>query len=650
MYDFYYTPYFLGVASVFDREDTHEIDLMKAAQIGWTFFLIAYIFKRIEEAEVRPCPIMVLFAKGMDAKNFHDEKLVPAVRATRSIRKRVDVDTSRKSGNRWDNKEFDGGFIKLVGSNSPGNVKSTSKVGLGVVEEPDDTTDNVAGQGDAIGLLEERLKRYIKSLLIVGGTPAVKGLSKTEARLEQTNKCVLPIYCHECNQAHVLDFDNVSWHEDDEADHVVYGKALPETAVYVCPHCGTPWDDHQRQENIRNTCFDAYNNGDELAGWIPTADFHGKFGFIRLSELYVCMPGTGLADVVRDKLAADHEASKGDQNALIKFTNQKLGLPYEFKGDYATADQLRAKALDYPELVVPRGGLLLTVGIDVQHDRVAVVMRAWGRDEQSWGVYWGELYAENTTADKSDAVWDALDALVFSPVEHETGGRIYANAISIDSSDGVTNDAVYHWVRTRSKRKRSILVMAIKGSSSQSDPEIFATPKVKSIDHINPEKQTKADKHGVKIYQVGTNKAKDWLASHMKMEGFGSGRHHMYKDVRADYFDQVTGEVKAPHKSVRHRLVWQQKSGRAVEAWDCEVYALHAARARRIHLKKPKEWDALENKITQGDLFSQAVAAESVAKEKIEAVVESNPVKKKRKPKKSTRRKRGDGFVSQYRE
>jgi phage terminase large subunit GpA-like protein len=51
--------------------------------------------------------------------------------------------------------------------------------------------------------------------------------------------------------------------------------------------------------------------------------------------------------------------------------------------------------------------------------------------------------------------------------------------------------------------------------------------------------------------------------------------------------------------------VWQQKAGRAIEAWDCEVYALHASRARRVHLMKPTQWEAIEQKLQQEDLFAE---------------------------------------------
>lgn len=236
LYDFYYTPYFLGVAAALDDPAVQEVDLMKAAQIGWTYFLLGFIFKQVIN---RPCPIMILFAKEGDGKSLHDEKLVPSALANPAVAKLMDVSTAKKSGNRWNHKSFAGGFLKLVASNSPGNVKSTSAVGLAVVEEPDDTSDDVKGQGDAIGLLEERIKRYPGAKMLVGGTPSLKGLSKTEQRLEQTDCRVLPVVCHDCGEAHVLDFANIKWLDADEdaQPHEVYGYALPETAVYA----GPPW-------------------------------------------------------------------------------------------------------------------------------------------------------------------------------------------------------------------------------------------------------------------------------------------------------------------------------------------------------------------------------------------------------------------------
>lgn len=605
-YDLDYVPYFYGIAAAVDDPNIPLIALMKAAQIGWTYFLVGCFGKRID---VDPCNMIGMFAKDGDARQFSDEKLVPAIQATPVLRDKIDTSSSRTSGNRANFKKFKRGFLKLVGSNSPGSVKSTSSVGFAVVEEPDDASDNVKQQGDAISLLKERLKRKKNAKFMIGGTPSLKGLSAIEEEIELSDARVLPIECHDCGESHVLDFDNVSWIEidEDKIQHKIFGRADPDSALYACPHCGITWDDYQRKKNIRGTVHLALDAGDENGGWVATKEFHGVAGFTELNELYVCMPGGTLAALVRDKLNADYAQNNGDESKIIVFTNSKLGRPYEYKDDQADADQLREVAQEYQELIIPQGGLLLTVGIDVQHDRLAVIIRAHGRDAEKWLIYWGELPAEKTCIDKNDAVWQALGDLVFAKFKSVAGWLTEVSAISIDSSDGATSDAVYNWVRTRSKKYRQMLIMAIKGSSAQQDPEIFVTPGRKSVDHKNPKKQTKADRHGVKVYIVGTNKAKDFISGQLKLEAEGYGRFHFYKTVRTDYFEQITSEVKAPHKTIRNRKIWQPKSGVQNEGLDCEVYAEHASRAKRVHLMTPQQWDAVELKLKQSDMFESSV-------------------------------------------
>jgi len=612
LYDFYYTPYFIGVADALDDINTFEVDLMKAAQIGWTYFIIGYLLKRIN---TDPCPILGVFAKEKDGKAFHDEKLVPTVKATPLARAILDVTTSRSSGNRWDYKGFPAGFLKLVGSNSPGNVKSTSSVGVGIVEEPDDTSDNVKGQGDSIGLVSERLKRYTgNKKLIVGGTPAVKGLSKTEKRIDQSDKRVLPVACHECGEKHALIWENVSWLDSDTPlNHDVYGDAIPETAVYVCPHCGSAWDDFQRQNNIRNTVFRAVEEKDPLAGWVQTQEFHGIAGFSGLSELYACVPGTLLSEVVREYLNAKHLSDQGDQTEMIKFINQKLGKTYEYESKAPDITELQDRAEDYSELFVPDGAYVLTAGVDIQHDRLAVTIWGWGPGEESWLIYWGELQAKTSTTDVKDPVWDALAKLLFTPIEHEKGFKLIVSAVSIDTSDGQTSDQAYTWVRKHQRKN----VMAIKGSSDRvTDREIFSRPR--QID-TKGKRHNKSAKYGLQVFMVGTQKAKDLLIGErgrLSQVGSGAGHMHWYKDVRSDFYDQITSEVKAPHRSIRGKLVWQVKSGVRNEALDCTVYALHAARSLKVNLMTDKGWEALMRKLMQQDLFAESEKDVSADKNK----------------------------------
>lgn len=581
------TPWVPFIQEALDDPAVWKVVCMKSAQVAWTTALNNWIGKIIHTA---PSPIIGMFAKTEAAKEYREEKLAPMCRATRVLRECVDVETSRKAGNRWNFLRFPGGFLKLVGSNSPSNVKSTPAPRV-FVEEPDDASENVGKQGDSIKLLEERTKTYDERKVVFGGTPSIKGLSTIESAYLGSDQQVFEVPCHDCGEYHVLDWANVKWQTRESGQpHAVFGMEMPETAYYACPHCGSAWDDRQKNANVRRLRPRA------------TQSFCGVAGFY-ISELYACWKSSRLERLVERFLEAQQALDQGDETDMVVFTNSALGKPYEFMGERLEADALRDLAAasphcQYPELWIPDGGLIVTAGVDVQHDRLSVLLRAWGRGEESWLILWVEIYGN--TVDKTDPVWGGLDNILFGAIEHECGVQLRVSAASIDSSDGGTSDAVYHYVRSRQARMR--LMMAVKGASQDyGNREIFAKPK-ESVDTKGPG-NTKAAKYGLRPYIVGTHKGKDLLHARWKLSGRGAGRMHTYKGVRADYFAQISGEVKAPHRRMRGKRIWQKKSGAAVEALDCENYALHASRAAKVHLMTEAAWQDLERQIKQADLF-----------------------------------------------
>jgi len=579
------TPWVPGMLDALDDPATKEVVCMKSAQVAWTDGVWNnYLGRRIHND---PCPVVLLFPKDKTIRKYLDQKFVPMVEATEVLRPLVDVTTSRTTGNRTDFKKFPGGFLALVASNAPDNVKSLSAPVV-CVEEPDDCNTNVKGQGDSVKLLEERAKTYEYRKVIFGGTPSVKGLSRVEKAYLASDRRKFHVPCHECGDSHVLHWDYVIWDNEAETEDEVYGRAQTNTARYVCPHCGVPWRDVDKNRNVRK------------GKWIAEKPFRGVAGFY-INELYSPFPGSKLAMLVERYLEARHALESGDESEMIVFENSCLGLAYEYRTDAPSTEDLEQRAKEYQEMTVPAGGLMLTIGVDVQHDRLAIIVRAWGRGEESWLVYWGEIAAATSCMDKTDPVWEELDSYVFGSYQHELGFNVHVTAASFDSSDGSTNDAVYHYVRTR--RNRGVKVMAIKGESMNINREIV-TP-AKKVDTNN--RATKAAKYGLPVFIVGTHKAKDLIDARLKLTGNGPGRMHWYNGVRSDYYTQITSEIKAPSRQRGGRKVWQLKSGVRNEGLDCEVYALHAARTVKAHIKKPAQWDALEAQLKQGDLLAPSV-------------------------------------------
>ncbi|MEX0852624.1 MAG: terminase gpA endonuclease subunit, partial [Bauldia sp.] len=141
--------------------------------------------------------------------------------------------------------------------------------------------------------------------------------------------------------------------------------------------------------------------------------------------------------------------------------------------------------------------------------------------------------------------------------------------------------------------------------------------------------QHKAAKYGTRPYMAGVSRAKDLILGADEMAGRvnlrdsdtatgrGPGRLHWYRGVRADYFEQLTAEVKAPARVGKGpgalKKVWQRKAGKHNEFLDCEVYALHAARALRLDTYTAAAWKSLATRILQGHLFAPGNAEGATA-------------------------------------
>lgn len=210
------TPWIKGMHDALDDPLVKKVVAIKSAQVAWTDGVVLnHIAKKID---CEPSGMIVMFAKEKAAKDFVKEKFTPMVEVTPRVSIKLASDGRKNADNTWDHKSFPGGFLKLVGSNSPSSVKSTPAPYV-YVEEPDDCNENVRDQGDTITLLEERVKTYARSKVVFGGTPTIKGVSRIEAAYLSSDKRVFMVPCHHCGESHVLMWENVKWIE---AEHLMF--------------------------------------------------------------------------------------------------------------------------------------------------------------------------------------------------------------------------------------------------------------------------------------------------------------------------------------------------------------------------------------------------------------------------------------------
>lgn len=578
--DCYKTPYMLLYLQYLEDINIRVIVGMKSAQIGWSEIQNSYISRHID---TDPQNIIMAFPRAASAHSYSREKIRPMIKSNPRLLSLI----GNPDNCSYDFYKFPGGFLKLVTAGSPTALKSSSAPIL-IVEEPDDLQDDLKRQGAALEIFVERQKSYEERKLIYGGTPSEAGFSKIALAYEQSNQMRFYAHCPKCSEEHILGFDNLKYDKYPAGKiDKVYGRNNPFSAYYCCPHCSDVWDTQKKDAIILNSI--KYNQ----LGWKAHAKSH-ICGFA-FNELMSNFPGSSLVNLALKKLQAEQEAEKGKVGKLKAFVNNSMGEAYASSSINITLDQLKDTRKDYPELLVPMGGIILTAGVDVQHNRFAIVVRAWGRNGNSWLIYWGEIYGY--VKDPEDSVWTALTAFYKRRIPHalstvDAPVSLPISALSIDSSDGNTTQLVYNWVRLMGEFNR--YTYATKGSSDVGalKKEIFTVPTDPDAHTRKAQRKKLAETYGVNVFIVGAQLAKDEVLRKLTLTGAKDRSFH-YKGVREDYEEQLlsnTKKVNPRGNNIRYELTF----GKRDEALDCEVLALHANRALRLQLWSPRLWTEAE--------------------------------------------------------
>jgi len=520
---------------------------MSSSQVGKTTILKAVVGYYIDQD---PTLILVINPTLELAETFSKDRLAPMIRDTPCLRTKIADPKARDSGNTLLAKHFPGGRITIVGSNSPAGL-AARPIRVVLVDEASRCARSAGTEGDPIALGFKRTRTFWNRKKVMCSTPTIRGECRIETAYQATDQRRYFVPCPRCREYQVLEWRHVTW-----------PKGKPAEAVYQCPHCGGEIGDQEKLVMLRS------------GEWRPTAEGPpGAAGF-HLNELY--SPWSTFGEITSDFL----EAKRGGRETLQTWVNTSLGETWEEdQGERPEWATLMARAEPYQVLSVPTGGLFLTSGIDVQDDRLAVVIVAWGRGEESWRVYWGELYGDPSV---EGGVWTQLDDLLSRGYEHENGVLLHVTSAAIDS--GHHTHHVYNYCRRRAER-----VMAVKGMGQLGRPIITPASKVE----VNY-KGTRI-KNGVVLWPIGVDGAKRQIYHRLKTTEPGPGCMHFPIGLPEDYYQQLTAETLVTRYTHGVPYTEWHAGGRRNEALDCEVYAYAAA--IRLGMGKSLDWGRLEQSL-----------------------------------------------------
>ncbi len=538
-------PYLKEPMDVATDHKTEIVVMMCSSQVGKSELLLNTLSYYVDQD---PAPQLMLQPTLGMAQSFSKERVDPTFRWSPALAdkmvKPVDENrgTSRKSGATILMRSYPGGYLALVGANSPSGL-SSRPIRVLLADEVD--RYGTTKEGDPLKLAIQRTTNFHNRKIVMVSTPTITGLSDIEAWFSRSDQRRFMIPCPECGTCESWTWPLVRWDRDDE------GNVDTRTARIECPHCGAVIRGNGKPDPLLIS----------RGFWEATKE--SSDGIVGFHMNSLISPWVNLDSLVAEFVNANEAR---DKKGMQEFINLKLGEPWDDNSTTEDVGVMVHRRREYYKTDIPDGAVLLTAGVDVQRDRIEATIMGWGTGSESWVIRHVILQGDPLGLD----VWADLDKILLAPYEHPTLGQMQIMCSCIDSSDGVTTEAVYRYTKPRQAHR----VFAIKGRGGFDIP--FVT------------KPAMVGRYKAYLYTLGVDSGKIVVQSRLALQDEGPGYVHVPRDAERgcdeEYCLQL-GAERLKQKFEKGRLTrrWHKVRTRN-EALDCMVYATAALQILGVNM------------------------------------------------------------------
>lgn len=530
-------PYLREPMDSMTDKHTEIVIMCCSSQIGKSEALLNVLGYFVDQD---PAPQLMLQPTLEAAENFSKERIDPTFRYSRGLADKLEEGqdgrgSSRKTSTTIRMKHYNGGYLALVGANSPAGLASRP-IRVLLCDEIDRYSPTK--EGDPLKLAIQRTTNFHNRKIVMVSTPTIKGASPIEAWYLKSDQRQYYVTCPHCGDEHTWRWENVKWDKDAE------GNAVPLTARCVCPHCG----------EVERGAFKPNLDMLQAGRWKATNPSSRIRGY-HINSLY--SPWVNLYSLVEEFTTAMRNRDKA---GLMEFINLKLGEPWDERaGEDDIWEHLHKRREYYAsDTVLPDGVLILTAGVDVQRDRLECTIYGWGEGKECWGIEHRILYG----SPESTETWQQLDAVLQQQRSLANGSILPIACACVDSGDGAYTSYVYRYTKAR----EALRVFSIKGRGGAGLP------------FINTPSRNNAEK--ARLFTLGVDAGKSLVMSRLRIDDEGAGYVHFPRKAEAgfneNFFQQLTAEVyEQRFEKGAIKRTWKKIRERN-EALDCCVYATAA--------------------------------------------------------------------------
>jgi len=378
-----HTPYLRAILDAITDPDTEKVVLDFSTQVGKTTCLIVASLHSMATDPWNQIYVMDSEEHALETKT---ERFEPIIRESPELAELIDGSSSF-SGKTI---SINGRTITFRGSHSPGGLAS-KPVRMAFADEIDKWPAWAGKEADPVDLLEERMKTFHDSTLILASTPTTEtGRIQRELERSSNERCFVP--CPHCGTYQVLVFGDgsegqpgIKWPKDVKISTIV-DESL---AWYECASC------HERiEERAKRSMLERHVWAPATCKVTLTGDVVGDMPSKRRRGFHIWAGYALWPKTTWSRIAAKFLQSKGDPSRLMNFKNSWLAETYK-----VVAGELRSEAIHATKShywigsKLPADADVVTFGVDVQSHREVTyhyyVVRAWGIGGKSWLVGYG---------------------------------------------------------------------------------------------------------------------------------------------------------------------------------------------------------------------------------------------------------------------
>lgn len=531
-----------------------DIVAVKGVQLGFTENGLNIVGLWLD---IAPCPVMYIMPTIDMGKSLSKIRLTPMIENCPNLRDKIKSNKVKDSGNTILEKSVPGGMLTIVGANSPAGL-SSKPVKILVMDEVDRYPLSAGDEGSPIDLAIKRTSTFgAKRKVYMLSTPTLEKTSVIQKAYLLTDQRKYFVPCPECGHKQHLVFDNLKYED---------GK--PETAKYQCQAC-----EYLIEERFKTWMMRKGN-----AEWIPTCpeNLNPKKRGYHINSLYSPIGWLSWEDIVISWLDA-----QGDVNKLRVFVNTILGETWKDDGESPPWENIFNRRETYKQNEPSNDVVFVTVGVDVQRDRLELEVVGWCRGRITQSLDFRVIQGDTS----GPLPYVELKKVVAESWTRPDGIVLPMRLMAIDANYNTQH--VYNFCKDFDVTR----VIPVRGNDVQQI--VITAPKPVDVTHSGKKVGR------VKVWNVGVSLLKSELYGYLKLEKNEDGTmpngYCRFPQYNTEFFRGITAEQLEFKTNDRGFKTYQWvKHYERNEPLDCRNYARAAAAVVGMDRFSDEHWDAVD--------------------------------------------------------